>query len=74
MYINSQMFRLLSIICLIFLKITYVSAEIISDLRVEGNNRVSNETIYIFSKIKKGDDLSNADLNDALKGYMKQIF
>ena len=53
MYINSQMFRLLSIICLIFLKITYVSAEIISDLRVEGNNRVSNETIYIFSKIKK---------------------
>ena len=74
MYINSQMFRLLSIICLIFLKITYVSAEIISDLRVEGNNRVSNETIYIFSKIKKGDDLSNADLNDALKRLYETNF
>ena len=59
---------------MIFLKITYVSAEIISDLRVEGNNRVSNETIYIFSKIKKGDDLSNTDLNDALKRLYETNF
>ena len=74
MYINSQMFRLLLIICLIFYKVTNVSAEIISDLKVEGNNRVSNETIYIFSKIKKGDDVSNADLNDALKRLYETNF
>ena len=74
MYINSQMLRLLLIFFLILLKTTHVSAEIISDLRVEGNNRVSNETIYIFSKIKKGDDLSNADLNDALKRLYETNF
>ena len=74
MYINSQMLRLLLIFFLILLKTTHVSAEIISDLRVEGNNRVSNETIYIFSKIKKGDDVSNTDLNDALKRLYETNF
>ena len=64
MYINSQMFRFLYLIFLIYFKITHLSAEIVNDFKIEGNNRVSNETIYIFSKIKKGDDISNADLNN----------
>ena len=68
------MLRLLLIFCLILLKTTNISAEIISDLRVEGNNRVSNETIYIFSKIKRGDDVSNTDLNDALKRLYETNF
>ncbi len=74
MYINSQMFRFLYLIFLIYFKITHLSAEIVNDFKIEGNNRVSNETIYIFSKIKKGDDISNADLNNALKRLYETNF
>ena len=68
------MFRLLIFSFIFFLKINYLSAEIINDLKVEGNNRVSSETIYIFSKIKKGDDITDNDLNDALKNLYDTNF
>ena len=69
-----MMFRLLFITFIFFFKINYLSAEIINDLKVEGNNRVSSETIYIFSKIKKGEDITDNDLNDALKRLYETNF
>ena len=74
MYINPMMLRLLFIAFIFFLKINYLSAEIVNDFKVKGNDRVSSETIYIFSKIKKGDDITDNDLNDALKRLYKTNF
>ena len=68
------MLRLLFITFIFLFKINNLSAEIINDLKVEGNNRVSSETIYIFSKIKKGEDITDNDLNDALKRLYETNF
>ena len=40
---------------------TYVN-EVIKDLKISGNKRVSNETIKIYGKIEIGKDYSESDL------------
>ena len=67
MYINSKMPKLLILIILLFLKINLVSSEIVNDIKVEGNNRVSEKTIINFSEIKKGSDTFKKILNESLK-------
>ena len=47
---------------------------VIEKIEIDGNVRVNNETIKMFSGVKIGEDLSKNQLNDALKSYMKLIF
>ena len=42
-------------------------AEIINKINVEGNQRISSETIQMFSGTSINEDLSENDLNDILK-------
>ena len=58
MYISSMMFRILILFFLFFLKTNLLLAEIINDIKVKGNNRVSSETIINFSGITIGQDIS----------------
>ena len=44
-----------------------VSSEIVNDIKVKGNNRVSDNTIINFSEIKKGDNTTKKILNESLK-------
>tara|TARA_Y200000002_G_C22670953_1_gene660000 strand:+ start:107 stop:2359 length:2253 start_codon:yes stop_codon:yes gene_type:complete len=67
MYISSKMPKLLIIIILFFFKTNLVIAEIINEINVTGNNRVSDQTIINFSEIKKGDETSKKNLNNSLK-------
>ena len=67
MYISSKMLKFLIFIILFTLKLNLVSSEIINEIRVEGNNRVSEKTIINFSEIKKGNDLTKKILNNSLK-------
>ncbi|MDC1112278.1 outer membrane protein assembly factor BamA [Candidatus Pelagibacter sp.] len=57
-----------------FLIITSISAEIINEIIVEGNNRVSEETIFVFGQFKKGDDFTNKKLNNTLKNLYETNF
>ena len=50
------------------------NAEIIKEIVISGNDRVNTGTIKVFSDIDIGDDLSQKDLNEVLKNFMKQIF
>jgi outer membrane protein insertion porin family len=50
---------------LILLNISY--AEIVKDIQVIGNDRISNETIKMFSSISINDDLDFNDINTLLK-------
>ena len=59
---------------LLFFCITSVNANIIKDIIVEGNNRVSAETIKMFSDINSGDDINDNKLNDILKKLYKTNF
>ncbi len=44
-----------------------VKSEIIDTIKVEGNERISSETIEMFAGVSYGDDLSENDLNEVLK-------
>ena len=44
-----------------------VNSEVIKDIKVINNDRISKETIQIFSDIKIGDDYDQNDLNKILK-------
>jgi outer membrane protein insertion porin family len=55
-----------SIIILLFITIS-ANSEIIKEIKVSGNKRVSSETIKIFSEININKDLSTNQLNDVIK-------
>ncbi len=57
------MLKFFSIILFIILFTFKANSEVIKDIEVINNNRVSKETILIFSKIKIGKDYSQNDLN-----------
>jgi outer membrane protein insertion porin family len=42
-------------------------SEIIEDIKIDGNQRISNDTIKLFSKIDIGDEINNEDINRILK-------
>ena len=53
-------------------------ADIIKDFKIDGNNRVSNQTIIMFSNLNIGDNADNDILNEALKDlyytdYFKEV-
>ena len=54
------------IIILFFIQ-SYAHSETIKKVDIEGNNRISNETILMFSEINIGDDINQKDINDILK-------
>ena len=72
MYISSIMYKLLIFIVLISIKINFAFAEIIDEIKILGNKRVSKETIINFSEIKKGDDVTNNILNNSLKELIEK--
>ena len=41
--------------------------EIISEIIIKGNERISNETVKLFSKIEPGNDINENDINLILK-------
>tara|TARA_B100000989_G_scaffold206487_1_gene156449 strand:- start:267 stop:2501 length:2235 start_codon:yes stop_codon:yes gene_type:complete len=59
--------KFLTLIIIFFLKFSLVFAEVINDIKVKGNDRVSEKTIINFSEIKKGDNGTAKILNNSLK-------
>ena len=59
---------------LLFFYVTSVQAVIIKDIIVEGNNRVSKETIKMFAEVNYGDDIDQNSFNDILKNLYKTNF
>ena len=48
------------------MKITFVNSEIIKSISVNGNDRIADETVIIFSKVNIGDELIINDLNEII--------
>jgi len=60
---------------IIFLfKITFVNAEIVKSISVNGNNRISDKTVIIFSKVNIGDELIINDLNEIINNLYATDF
>ena len=61
------MLKLISTILLFFFLIFQVNSEEIKEIRVINNDRISKDTIQIFSNIKIGENYDQNDLNRILK-------
>ena len=61
------MFKLISSILLYFFIVFSVQAEEIREIRVINNDRISKDTIQIFSNIQIGESYDQDDLNRILK-------
>ena len=68
------MVRIIFIFALVFTMIKSVGAEIVNQIVINGNKRVSNETIMVYGEIKKNANYSEIDLNRILKIYTQQFF
>ena len=64
--INRMKIIFKSILILLFITIS-ANSEIIKEIKVSGNKRVSSETIKIFSEMNVNKDLSTNQLNDVVK-------
>ena len=68
-------FKLIIISLFVFtLSINNLKAEAVNKIIVEGNNRVSPDTIIMFSGVSINDDLSENNLNQALKQLYESNF
>ena len=61
------MLKLASYIFLFFIMTLQVKAEVINDIKIINNERISKETILIFADIKIGENYDQNDLNKILK-------
>ena len=59
--------KIIKINFVIFFLTSISFAEVITDINVEGNKRISKETLIVFGEISKGSDYSQDDLNTILK-------
>jgi len=51
-----------------------IKAELIEKINVIGNNRISSETIIIFSELRENQEINDNSLNEALKKLYKSNF
>ena len=58
---------LIKILFFIVFIINFSLAEIVNKIEINGNKRISNETILVLSNIKQGKDLNEDTLNESLK-------
>ena len=68
------MFKILVYSLLVIFKTTLLYSEVVNDIKVSGNDRVSKETVILFSEIKKGDDIGSSELNQSLKKLYETNF
>ena len=65
----------ISFLIIIFFTISSTSfSEIVKDIKVKGNDRVSDKSIEMFSNIKIGDDVDQDKLNQILKDIYNSDF
>ena len=61
------MFKFIIIKIFFLFYFSIVSAEVIKKIEIEGNDRIPDETIVMFSKVRVNDDINQNDLNNILK-------
>ena len=78
--IQIKMFKKISFLFFLFLLYfpSSSNSEIIKNIKVEGNNRISSETISVFSQVSINDNLDSLEINNVLKkiystGYFESV-
>ena len=70
-----QFFKLFlfNFFCFIFFY-SFSSGQIIKEIKISGNERISDETIVMFSGIEIGENLEDSDFNNVLKNLYDTNF
>ena len=69
------MIKYLLIIFLNFLLISISSSsEKIKEIKINGNERISNETIKMFSKVSINEEINNNNINEIIKNLYRTNF
>ena len=68
------MIKFFLFIFIFFIKIIFVNAEIVESISVKGNERITDNTIIVFSKINIGKDITVNDLNKIIKELYETDF
>ena len=66
--------KIIKVNFLILFLATFSWGEIVTDIQVDGNKRISKETLILFSEVAKGSDYTQEDLNEALKKIYNSNF
>ena len=62
------------ILIILFILTSTVFAEVVKEIKIEGNNRISEETIKVYGEINIGSEYSNQELNEILKNLYSTNF
>ena len=68
------MYRFAVIILIFFYSHSNLKAEMINSVKIEGNNKISNETIKIYGNIQLDKNYSDIDLNRILNNLYETDF
>ena len=69
------MFKIFTYILILLFHIGYVQAEIIKKIDINGNNRVSEETIKVYGDLQINKDYNDKELNQVLQNlYSTEFF
>tara|TARA_A100001011_G_scaffold396539_1_gene494662 strand:- start:7227 stop:9458 length:2232 start_codon:yes stop_codon:yes gene_type:complete len=66
--------KLFIIFLLVIFHYTFLNAEIIKQVQINGNKRVSDETVMIYGEIKKNKNYTEKDINTVLKNLYQTNF
>ena len=57
-----------------FTFVTYSLAEVIKKIEIKGNDRITDETIIVFSNVKTNNEVNDDNLNDIIKNLYETNF
>ena len=68
------MLKIITLITLFILNLTILKADVVNDLVISGNKRVSDETIKIYGEIDISKDITENELDKILKNLYSTNF
>ena len=73
---KNKIYKMRAIIIFLYLiNFSFLRAEIVNEIIIDGNVRVSNETVLIYGEIKKGVDYQEKDIDSIIKNlYSTEFF
>ena len=61
-------------ILLNYFPLSISNSEVINQIKIEGNKRITDEIILMFSGIDVGKDITSSEVNEITKNLLKPIF
>ena len=68
------MLKKITFISILFFYLTYLNAEVVKEIQISGNQRVSDETVKVYGDIEINKNYNELDLNKILKNLNSTNF